>query len=134
MHFNTLCMLLNFYKHQKTHLEEPLAMLVENSFEVKSCFSRAGHNFSRFSRTRVLHFKFRSNYLHLFPKLLRRDFLTRNYLYTYYLRANCIIYKYFISGVFRSMTKNPRQSPNRRGGENRRRRMRTSLVPNSHKE
>ena len=42
-----------------THLEEPLAMLVENSFKVKSCFSRAGHNFSRFSRPRLRHFKFR---------------------------------------------------------------------------
>ena len=49
----------------------------------------------------------RSNYLHLFPKLLRRDFLTRNYLYTYYLRANLHNLQVF---YFRSIPKYDEES------------------------
>lgn len=138
MHFN-VCYFLKASKHQKTHLEEPLAMLVENSFEVKSCCSHARHNFSRFSRPRLRHFKFRCCCEQIICIFGQNFSVETSWPGTTCTLLTCVRtciknYKYFISGVFRSITKNPRQSPNRRGGENRRRRMRTSLVLNSHKE
>lgn len=74
MHFN-VCYFLKASKHQKTHLEEPLAMLVENSFEVKSCCSHARHNFSRFSRPRLRHFKFRCCCEQIISRLLDPELL-----------------------------------------------------------
>lgn len=110
-------------------------MLVENSFEVKSRFSRVGHNFNRFCRPRLRHFEFGcccNQIICIFfqnfsCRLLDPELLVHLRAYWHNLQ---VFY-------FRSIPKyyeNSRQSPNRRGGENRRRRMRTSLVLNSHKE